>query len=135
MSTKRTLCAGGTLSCSVQGPSLWSFSLFLLVNCMKETTSGISISYGKQMHIHNTIHLYSDGCIGWYRAVKERTSVEVLCSGVKYKIGPVPRLIPSRQELTVDQQARLCSHIGFTGDNDSSSALREASGDAPLNQI
>ena len=28
----------------------------------------------------------------------------------------VPRLIPSRQELTVDQQARLCSHIGFTGD-------------------
>ena len=22
----------------------------------------------------------------------------------------------SRQELTVDQQARLCSHIGFTGD-------------------
>ena len=28
----------------------------------------------------------------------------------------VPRLIPSRQELTVDQQARLCSDIGFTGD-------------------
>ena len=28
----------------------------------------------------------------------------------------VPRLSPSRQKLTVDQQARLCSHIGFTGD-------------------
>ena len=109
---------------------------------MKETTSGISISYGKQMHIHNTIHLYSHGCIGWYRAIKERTSVEVLdrlkkilCSGVKYKIVPVPRLIPSRQELTVDQQARLCSHIGFTGDKGPSRALREASVDAPLNQI
>ena len=73
-----------------------------------------------KMHIHNTIHLYSDGCIRWYRAIKERTSVEVLdrlkkilCSGVKYKIGPVPRLIPSRQELTVDQEASLCSHIRF----------------------
>ena len=61
-------------------------SASLLVNCMKETTSGISISYGKQMHIHNTIHLYSDGCIGWYWAVKERTSVEVLDRLKKYYV-------------------------------------------------
>ena len=40
---------------------------------------------------------------------------------------PVPRLIPSRQKLTVDQQVRLCSHIGFTGDKGPSRALiREA---------
>ena len=61
--------------------------------------------------------------------------MNILCSGVKYKIVPVPRLIPSRQELTIDQQARLCSHIGFTGDKGPSRARREASGDAPLNQI
>ena len=61
--------------------------------------------------------------------------MNILCSGVKYKIVPVPRLIPSRQELIIDQQARLCSHIGFTGDKGPSRALREASGDAPLNQI
>ena len=56
-------------------------------------------------------------------------SVEkILCSGAKYKAGvPVPRLIPSRQKLTVDQQVRLRSHIGFTGDKGPSRALiREA---------
>ena len=36
----------------------------ILVNCMEETTCGISISYVKQTHIHNTIHL----------VVRERTS-------------------------------------------------------------
>ena len=57
-------------------------------------------------------------------------SVEkILCSGAKYKMGwhPLPRLIPSRQKLTVDQQVRLRSHIGFTGDKGPSRALiREA---------
>ena len=57
----------GTLSYSGQGPSQLfrpiPVMLVMLVNCMEETTCGISISYVKQTHIHNTIHL-----------VRERTS-------------------------------------------------------------
>ena len=88
------------------------------------------------MHIYSTVHFYSDGCLAGYRAVREWTSVEVhgqlkkyyvVVGNIRWAGVPVPRLIPSRQKLTVDQQVRLRSHIGFTVDKGPSRALiREA---------
>ena len=47
----------------------------------------------------------------------------IVVRNIRWAGVPVPRLIPSRQKLTVDQQVRLRSHIGFTGDKGPSRAL------------
>ena len=90
----------------------------------------------KRIYSLYTVHFYSDGCLAMYRVVREWTSVEVHGQLKKYYVVvrnirwagvPVPRLIPSQQKLTGDQQVRLRSHIGFTGDKGPSRALiREA---------
>ena len=86
----------------------------------------------KRIYIHYTVHFYSDGCLAGYRVVREWTSVEVhgqlkkyyvVVQNIRWAGVPVPRLIPSRQKSTVDQQVRLRSHIGFTGDKGPSRAL------------
>ena len=72
----------------------------------------------KRIYIHYTVHFYSDGCLAGYRVVREWTSVEVhglkkycvVVRNIRWAGVPVPRLIPSRQKLTVDQQVRLLAY-------------------------